>query len=426
MRNFLFSALLAASAITSPAANVIFIHPDGAGISHWQAARFLWAGPDGELNWDRLPNVAIYRGQMKNSLTATSNGGATTHAYGIKVPAAAFGTDGIKPDRPAAASGKAGSLMHEAMERGVKVGIVNSGSVIEPGTACFLASVAKRDDYADITKQIVNSGADVILSGGEEWFLPEGKAGRHTAAGKRTDGLDLIEAAQSKGYTVVYTAAELTAVPAGTKKLLGIFAVEDTFNDMGEAEMAALKLPPYKPTAPTLAEMTSAALKVLAPGPFLLVVEEEGADNFGNANNAAGTLEALRRADEAFGVALGFVEKNPETLLITAADSSAGNMDVIGIDSSPEKLAIAKNQRDRNGAPYSLAQDGKPFVSKPDRFGETHLFVINWGTLLDASGGIVVRGAGKNADAIRGSFDNTRIYSLMRETLFGKEPASAK
>ena len=422
MKFSLFVILLAASALPAPAANVIFIHPDGAGVSHWQAARFLWAGPDGELNWDRLPNVAVYRGHMKDALTATSNGGATTHAYGIKVPAATFGTDGTSTERPTAASGKSGSLMHEAIERGIKVGVVNSGSVIEPGTACFLASVAKRDDYAGITTQIVESGADVILSGGEEWFLPEGKAGRHAASGKRTDGLDLIAAARAKGYSVVYDAAELAAVPAGTKKLLGIFAAEDTFNDMGEAEMAALKLPPYKPFAPGLAEMTSAALKILAPGPFLLVVEEEGADNFGNANNAAGTLEALRRADEAFGVARGFVEKNPETLLITAADSSAGNMDVIGLDSSPEKLAIAKNQRDRTGAPYSPGPDGKPFVSRPDRFGQKHLFVITWGTLLDASGGIVVRGAGKNADAIRGSFDNTRIYSLMRETLLGQDP----
>ncbi len=422
VKAFLYAVLLAATSALAPAGNVIFIHPDGAGVSHWQAARFLWAGPDGELNWDRLPNVAVYRGHMKNSLTASSNGGATTHAYGIKVPLGAFGTDGTTAERPTAASGKSGSLMHEAMTRGVKVGVVNSGSVIEPGTACFLASVPKRDDYAEITKQILESGVDVILSGGEEWFLPADIAGRHTAAGKRTDGINLVAVAQAQGYTVVYDAAELKAIPPGTKKLLGIFAFEDTFNDMGEAQMAALNLTPYKPTVPTLAEMTDAALKLLTPGPFLLVVEEEGADNFGNANNATGTLEALRRADEAFGVALGFVEKNPETLLLTAADSSAGNMDVIGIDASPEKLAIAKNQRDRNGAPYSLGQDGKPFVSQPDRLGEKHLFVISWGTLLDASGGIVVRGAGKNAETIRGSFDNTRVYSLMRDTLFGPEP----
>jgi hypothetical protein len=47
-----------------------------------------------------------------------------------------------------------------------------------------------------------------------------------------------------------------------------------------------------------------------------------------------------------------------------------------------------------------------------------HPFVITWGTLSDASGGILVRAAGKNADEVKGSFDNTKIYSLMRKVLF--------
>jgi len=420
MKSLIFPILFAAVCASASAGNVIFIHPDGAGVAHWQAARFLWAGPDGELNWDRIPNIAVYRGHMADSLSATSNGGATTHAYGIKVPSKAFGTSGEGSERPKSASGFQGSLMHEAMSKGVKVGVVNSGSIIEPGTACFLSSVDRRDGYEEITRQVVESGADVILSGGEEWFLPPGTAGRHVAAGNRTDSRDLIAEAKARGYTIVYDAAELAAVPAGTKKLLGIFAAEDTFNDMGEAEMAALKLPPYKPGVPTLGEMTKAALKVLAPGPFFLVVEEEGADNFGNANNAEGTLEALRRADEAFGIALDFVAQDPNTLLVTAADSVAGNMDVVGFVPSPEKLAIASNRRDRNGAPYSVRSDGKPFQSMPDRRGIVHPFVISWGTLLDSSGGIVVRGAGKNSDQVRGSFDNTKIFTLMRETLFGE------
>jgi alkaline phosphatase len=141
-----FFLLLAVCSVAT-ANNVIFIHPDGAGISNWQAARFLWAGPDAELNWDRIPHIAVYRGHMADSLTATSNGGATSHAYGIKVPSSAFGTDGLSSDQPQAANGEQGSLMHEAMRRGVKTGLVNSGSIIEPGTACFVASSARRDDY---------------------------------------------------------------------------------------------------------------------------------------------------------------------------------------------------------------------------------------------------------------------------------------
>ena len=357
---------------------------------------------------------------MADSLSATSNGGATSHAYGIKVPSSAFGTDGKSSDRPRAANGESGSLMHEALRRGVRTGLVNSGSIIEPGTACFVASTAHRDDYEQITAQILESGVDVILSGGEEWFLPPSNAGRHTKAGKRSDGRDLIEEARKNGYTVVFDRAELQSVPPETKKLLGIFAEQDTFNDMEADKLKSLALPTYSPDAPTLQEMTVAALRILAPGPFFLVVEEEGSDNFANYNNAPGVLDALKRADDTFGTALEFVEKNPETLLITAADSSAGSMDVLGFPPKPDLLAKAASGKDSNGAPYGLTAEGQPFLSRPDRAGIAHPFVITWGTLSDASGGILVRAAGKKAELVRGSFDNTKIYGLMREVLFSE------
>ncbi len=108
--------LLAAGMTPSGAAekgNVVFFHPDGTGANHWGALRLLKAGPDGEIEWDRLPAIATYTGHMKDALAATSHGGATTHAYGVKVPANSFGMDGKTP--LAAASGKPMSIMQEAL-----------------------------------------------------------------------------------------------------------------------------------------------------------------------------------------------------------------------------------------------------------------------------------------------------------------------
>jgi alkaline phosphatase len=423
MRNWIFAWM--AAPLAAAASNVIFIHPDGAGISHWQAARFYWAGPDGDLNWDRIPEVAVYRGHMSDSLSASSNGGGTTHAYGIKVPIAAFGTDGKTDARPMSAGGWEGSIMHEAMRSGVRTGLVNSGSIVEPGTACFVASVEKRQDSAEIAKQVVESGVDVILGGGEEWLLPEGVEGRF-GKGKRGDGLNLVEKAAALGYKIVHTREELWALPDDTGKVLGIFAAEDTFNDIPEREMRETKTPAYAPGAPTIAEMVAAALRFLSPGPFLLVAEEEGNDNFGNLNNAWGALEALKRADDAYGTALDFVEKHPDTLLVTAADSSAGAMDVWGFPRGDAKAVIAVAAgKDLNGAPFSLSPEGGPFFSKPDRNGNELPFVITWGTVNDTSGGILVRAAGRHSEKVRGSFDNTKIYELMRSALFG-EPGGGR
>lgn len=402
------------------AANVIFIHPDGAGISHWQAARFYWAGPDANLNWDRIPHIAVYRGHMADSLSATSNGAGTTHAYGVKVGSGAFGTDGKKSGRPRSASGKKQSLMHEALRAGIRTGLVNSGSLVEPGTACFVASVPFRDDSAEIAKQLIESGVDVILGGGEEWLLPQQKSGRHTKRGKREDGLDLIEKAQSLGYLVVYYREELLEVPPGTKKLLGVFAAQNTFNDMSPEALKRKDLPTFAKGAPTIAEMTRAALKLLEGDRFFLVVEEEGIDNFANNNNAQGALDALKRADDALGEALDFVGENKDTLLVTTADSSAGAMDVYGFPMDPVKMLNALEGRDKNGSPFGLSPDGEIFLAKPDKRGKRLPFVITWGSVNDTSGGILVRAAGKNADQVQGTFDNTRVYSLMREALLGK------
>ena len=39
------------------------------------------------LAWDRLPALAVYRGHMADQLVGTSNGAATAHAFGRRVPA---------------------------------------------------------------------------------------------------------------------------------------------------------------------------------------------------------------------------------------------------------------------------------------------------------------------------------------------------
>lgn len=416
----LFLLLFTAAAHVAAATSVIFMHPDGAGVSHWQAARFYWAGPDADLHWDRIPHIAVYRGHMADSLSATSNGGGTTHAYGVKVGSGAFGTDGKNPGRPRSASGKKQSLMHEAMKAGIRTGLVNSGSLVEPGTACFVASVRFRDESAEIVKQLVESGVDVILGGGEEWLLPKDKSGRHAKKGKRVDGIDLLETARSLGYFVVFDRKELLEVPPDTKKLLGVFAAQNTFNDMSSEALKKKELPTFAKDAPTIAEMSEVALKLLGGDKFFLVVEEEGIDNFANYNNAQGALDALKRADDALGVALDFVDKNEDTLLVTTADSSAGAMDVYGFPQTPAKMLKALEGRDANGAPYGLTPEGEVFLARPDKRGNRLPFVITWGTVFDASGGILVRAAGKNANEVHGSFDNTRVYSLMRDALLGK------
>ena len=408
-------------------ASVIFVHPDGASAATWAAARALHAGPDGELYWDQLPHVAVYKGHLNNSLTSSSNGGATAHASGVTPGYDAFGRSEGGVAEADLLDEKGGSLLlgRAAIAAGIPTGLVQSGIAPEPGTAVFLVDHESRKDHEAIALKLIESGARVLMSGGEKHFLPQGTRGVH-GMGVRTDGRDLVEEARERGYTVVRTRVELLLLPADTQKVLGLFAEGATFNDATEEVNRERGLEPFDPAAPTLAEMTAAAIRVLAQDgdAFFLVVEEEGTDNLGNKNNAAGTLEAARRADAALGVAKTWVDQNPDTLLITAADSDGGGLRMSGFPESAIRgqAPAVTPETARNGAPMD-GIDGTstaPFRAKPNAAGKRLPFAIVWSHLNDVSGGVVVRAIGKNADQVRGTMSNVEVSDLMRATLFGE------
>lgn len=281
--------------------NAIFIHPDGTGLNHFLLARHYWArnecckGPDGTLQWDRLPAMVVYRGHMSDQLTATSNGGATAHAFGVKVQ----GPDSYGKDRGRAIlalSGYPGSFLREAGCYGHPIGVINDGDIAgEPGTGAFLAETdirgepneqtrqflegrpgfEKGNDCDPRTSEVENDGdrlPDVILGGGERFFLPEGiglckdrdpkpltnnlplDCAAHTdpvngRGPAREDGRNLLQLAHELGYVIMRTRAEFEAVktqmdtdPNFAPRVLGVFAADDIFNDEEEEQLKAIGL----------------------------------------------------------------------------------------------------------------------------------------------------------------------------------------
>jgi alkaline phosphatase len=519
-----------------PTGNVIFFHPDGAGLNHWSLARLFYRGADGVQHWDRLPFMGLYRGHLENAISGTSHGSATTHAFGYKVDAVgSFGRDGDGNrglDRPILSlSGFPGSIMREAANSGIPVGIVNDGHIGEPGTGAFLAEAGNRNNWQEITRQIIlgRTGMNdvapwVILGGGEADTLPAGRNTLHRNVNQergaplnsrlslRTDALDLQSAWNAMGsgdmsndparlddHIVIRTRAEfealrraLAAHPGYAPRALGLFAFQDTMNDRPEADLIARGFvrsdmqagevgpAPAKqsrivlfgdPVAteagfnpPSFAEMTELALTILqraasrAPSAsqrrFFLIAEPESVDNFGNGGNAIGMLESLRRADEAIGVSLDFLRRNPRTLILTAADSDAGGMQaitapVLDVDPptnnlptgrAPDVLTLANlartgfapgSARIPTGTPLEVLLDGVEgfssplFVTEPDQFGNRQQFAVAWTLGFgDMHGAIVSRAAGLNAPLLASTFsqrfDNIDVYRMMHGTLFGR------
>ncbi|MEW5885214.1 MAG: alkaline phosphatase [Pseudomonadota bacterium] len=266
-----------------PTGNVIFFHPDGAGLNHWAAHRMYFHGLDGISNKDRLPQMAVYRGHMHNLINGTSHAGATTHAFGYKVDAfGSFGMDGDGNANPPtnrairSLSGFRGSIMREAANAGIPVGVVNDGHIGEPGTGAFLAEVGNRDNWQEITRQMIlgrpgmnDTTPWVIMGGGEADALPAGattvhrnvneerRAPLNSRTSLRTDDLNLIAAWNAMGsgnlsndpmqrddFIVLRTRAEFETLrqalkehPRYAPRVLGLFAFQDTFNDRNEQDL---------------------------------------------------------------------------------------------------------------------------------------------------------------------------------------------
>lgn len=407
----------------------IFFHPDGTSAGHWDAVRLLNHGPDGSLNWDALAALAPYRGHMLDRLTGTSNAGAVTHATGTRAYAGSFGLDEAGNEYTSA-DGTMNTVMETAVAAGLGTALVQSGSLIEPGTAAFVAEAAARSDYEEIALEVVESGVDIMLGAGEEWLLPEGTEGRF-GPGARTDGRNLIRELEEAGYTVVYTREELLNLPDDAERVFGVFNVEDTFYDRPEEELRAEGLPNYIASAPTISEMMDFALTRISANEngFLLVAEEEGTDNFCNNGNASGCLEALGRADEAFGTITEFIEANPDTFMVTTSDSNAGGMQIV--DAADEEGAPLERvpATAENGAPLD-GVDGTftaPFTAAPDAQGNRYPFAVAWSSYDDMGSGVIARGHGLDAAELvpTSGVANTDIYRALYQTLFGSLPGEA-
>jgi alkaline phosphatase len=522
--------------------SVVFFHPDGTGANHWSAARMYFEGPDGNLNWDMLPNMALYRGHMLNNLIGTSNGGATTHAFGYRVDGlGSFGKNGDGTVNPPTdvlingLSGYQGSIMREAANAGIPVGVVNDGHIGEPGTGCFLSEVGSRNDWQEITRQMIqgrpgftDTAPWVIMGGGEADTRPavttlvhrnhnqERGQALNANTSLRADALDLEldwndngkgdlsnDPAKLDDWIVVKTRAEFEALKTALSKnkkyaphVLGLFAYQDTFNDRNEEDLIARGkvtsdpvnyVGPLEDTAtpptpgfrskasriilwgdvpgqagfnpPTFKEMFEVALTILDRAAnqqkdprnrrFFMVAEQEANDNFGNNDNAIGLLHALRDTDEAIGVAREYVKKNRDTMILTAADSDAGGLQItapyrnavvtdagyintsnytFGFNSNPAagSLSLPNIPDGLEGRGQNAAASGgtKMFLAEPDRIGQTMEFAISWPGTGDYAGAILSRADGLNAELLNtkfsARFDNIDAYRMMYVTLFGK------
>ena len=137
------------------------------------------------------------------------------------------------------------SLIYAAQKAKRATGLVTTSSLVQPTPVAFYSSTKGAPDPYRNASELIYSGIDIVLGGGEQYFTPANA----TNEWGRTDNEDLLEAVKARGYTVIRSRDELNNFYAWlTPKLFGVFAPDQFYYS---------SLQPQNRRQPSLAEMTA-------------------------------------------------------------------------------------------------------------------------------------------------------------------------
>ncbi len=207
------------------------------------------------------------------------------------------------------------NLTEAAKQAGLATGIVSTSEIQHATPASYSAHSTGRGNYHDIAEQQVYQKLDVVLGGGKSSLL----------AKNRADQEDLLSEIKRFGYKFVETKSGLNAAVQQGKadKVWGSFA-ENALSNHFDLESLT-------PEQPSLAEMTEAAIDVLArknDKGFFLFVEGSKVDWAAHKNDPVGIVSEVLGFDEAVGKALEFARKDGNTMVIAVADHGNSGLSI--------------------------------------------------------------------------------------------------
>ena len=273
--------------------NVIFLIGDGTGLAQITSGQIALVGPDGLLHIQTMPVTGIVKTHSSDNLITDSAAGATAYSCGVKTYNGAIG---VNPDQVPCVT-----ILELAEEKGLSTGLISTSSITHATPASFASHVKERSMEDEIAYDFLDSGVEVFLGGGKEYFSSE----------TRSDSLDLLSEFEGNGYEILENREELAN--RKTNRLLGLFAddgMERTENE------------------PSSSEMMQTALDILSKDEdgFFLMAEGSQIDWAGHANEVDYLINEVRDFDAAVKVALDFAQKDGETLVVLTADHETGGM----------------------------------------------------------------------------------------------------
>uniref|UniRef100_A0A182P0S9 Alkaline phosphatase n=1 Tax=Anopheles epiroticus TaxID=199890 RepID=A0A182P0S9_9DIPT len=365
--------------IERKAKNVVFFIGDGMGLPTVAAARMYLGNENLYLSFEKFPYVGLAKTYCVNRQVADSACTATAYLSGVKINygmlnvAASVKRSSCEYDRNAT---EFKGLMQWAQEAGKATGIVTTTRITHATPAGTYASSADRnweddsevnDDCPttapenkpiDIASQLVygpiGKNLKVVLGCGRRHFIPVGMKDEDDREGKRSDGVNLIDAWKEvhagMGEARYVSDKKGLLEAAQSKKLDYLLGLFDSSHCLYNLEIDDQQLGEEKPK---LSEMVDAALSLLedSKNGYVLFVEGGLIDTAHHSNRPRLSLEETKEFHKAIELARERTSED-DTLIVVSSDHSHTLM-YNGYPTRGNDILGIGDVSDKDGLPYT-------------------------------------------------------------------------
>jgi len=226
------------------------------------------------------------------------------------------------------------NIIEKARRLGKATGLVSDTRITHATPAAFASHQTHRSQENNIPEDLLATEADVMLSGGLSYWIPEQASDKKSLIhqqlahitgnsveikSSRKDAKNLLNIAQQKGYTLAFNNEQLQQAKG---KTLGLFAGSGMQNGIDEAQHRN----DARHAQPTLSEMSAQALKILDRNErgFFLMIEAGQIDWASHRNDTGLLLHEMLRFNDTLNTVLDWSANRQDTLIIVTADHETG------------------------------------------------------------------------------------------------------
>ena len=312
--------------------NIIYMIGDGMGENHIIAGE-LYKGE--ELNIQTIENKSYIKTASTSTVT-DSAAAATALATGHKT---INGMVGIDKD-----GNNLENIIEYANLKGLKTGVVCTQILNHATPASFLVHNNYRYNYYQIAQEQIRSNIDIMLGGGRLYF-------------NRYEN-----EIRENGFRWINNISELNNIDKN-EKIIGTLANESISKENERTNLADM----VKETLGRLENENG----------FLVMIEGSDIDTYSHDNNMKQMLVEMIDFDNAVGVAMEYVDNNPDTLLIITADHETGGLILDNITSKEQlnnECFTSNGQHTQKDVPIYAYGLGENDITQYDIIDNTSIF----------------------------------------------------